>query len=228
MDSLPSMKITQRLFFAMNLFGLLAGANCLAGETSAPIVPTGHIDLFNGKDFSGWKFVMRSNAEPAATWAVTNGVIHCTGQPFGYARTEKSYANYKLTAEWRFVKIAPKADNSGIFLHIIPPDRVWPACFEAQGQHNRQGDLRMDGGSTCKGHDTIATKNADMQAPSNEKPPGEWNVFEIECSGDSIKLWTNGQLMNQITGCSASSGAIGIQSEGGEIEVRKIFIEPLK
>ena len=60
------------------------------------------------------------------------------------------------------------------------------------------------------------------------KTSGEWNVFEVECSGDAIKLWTNGKLINQIEGCSASSGAIGIQSEGGEIEVRRVFVEPLK
>jgi hypothetical protein len=191
------------------------------------IRPTGHIDLFNGKDFTGWTFTMRSNAAPESTWAVTNGVIHCTGKPPGYARTEKSYRDYKLTAEWRFVQAIDKPGNTGIFVHINPPDKVWPATIEVQGQHGKHGDLRMNGGATAKGHDTVETKNADSQSPSNEKPPGEWNTFEIECSGSSVKLWTNGKWMNEVAGCSASSGAIGIQSEGGEIEVRKIFIEPL-
>ena len=206
--------------------GIFLAANSFAQD--AAITPKGRIDLFNGKDFTGWTFTARSNASAAETWAVTNGVIHCTGRPAGYARTEKSYRDYKLTAEWRFVKIAPKADNSGIFVQINPPDKVWPACVEVQGAHGKHGDLRMNGGATCKGHETDATKNADAQAPSNEKPPGEWNTFEVECSGDAIKLWTNGKLMNEITGGSASSGAIGIQSEGGEIEVRKMFLEPLK
>jgi len=218
-----------KTFSAITISLLLAATAFAADESgTAPIVPTTRIDLFDGKDLNGWKCVMRSNAEPSKTWSVTNGVIHCTGRPFGYARTEKSYRDYKLTVEWRFVTIAPKADNSGIFVHINPPDKVWPACIEVQGQHGRQGDLRMNGGATATGHDTAATKNADAKAPSNEKPPGEWNLFEVECSGDTIKLWTNGKLMNDISGCSASSGAIGIQSEGGEIEVRKIFIEPLK
>jgi 3-keto-disaccharide hydrolase len=88
------------------------------------LVPASHIDLFNGHDFTGWKFVMRSNSEPSKTWAVRNGVIHITGQPYGYAQTERTYRDNKLTVEWRFAKIAPKADNSGIFLHINPPDKV--------------------------------------------------------------------------------------------------------
>lgn len=218
------MRVKTSLAFILALFGL---AIAIKAQSASPITPSSRIDLFNGKDFTGWTFVLRGDVDPAKTWSVTNGVIHCTGRPFGYARTDKSYANYKLTAEWRFVTIAPKADNSGIFVHINPPDKVWPTCVEAQGQHNRQGDLRMNGGATAKGHDTADTKNADAQAASNEKPAGEWNTFVIECSGDSIKLWTNGRLMNDITGCSVSSGAIGIQAEGGEIEVRKIFVEPL-
>jgi hypothetical protein len=34
--------------------------------------------------------------------------------------------------------------------------------------------------------------------------------------------------MNEVTECSESSGAIAIQSEGGDFEVRKVFLEPLK
>jgi hypothetical protein len=206
--------------------GTLLVTSSFADEIA--ITPTKRIDLFNGKDFIGWTFTMRSNAPSAETWTVTNGVIHCTGRPPGYARMDSIYRDYKLTVEWRFVRIAPKADNTGVFVHINPPDKIWPACVEVQGAHGKLGDLRMNGGATCKGHETDETKNADAQAPSNEKPPGEWNMFEVECSGDTIKLWTNGKLMNEITGCSASSGAIGIQSEGGEVEVRKMFLEPLK
>jgi len=34
-------------------------------------------------------------------------------------------------------------------------------------------------------------------------------------------------LMNEVAGCSVSSGAIAMQSEGGEWELRKIYVEPL-
>jgi hypothetical protein len=34
-------------------------------------------------------------------------------------------------------------------------------------------------------------------------------------------------LLNQATECSVSSGAIALQSEGGEFEARKVTIEPL-
>src|SRR5215471_6833430 len=97
---------------------------CSAEEAPAAIAPTGKVELFNGKDFSGWTFSLASNAAPAGTFAVSNGLMHCTGQPYGYVRTEKNYRDYKLTVEWRFVKIAPRADNSGVFVHLQPPDQI--------------------------------------------------------------------------------------------------------
>src|ERR1035437_9557998 len=39
------------------------------------ITPTNHVELFNGRDFSGWTFFMKDNADPLQTWSVTNGVI---------------------------------------------------------------------------------------------------------------------------------------------------------
>jgi hypothetical protein len=62
---------------------------------------------------------------------------------------------------------------------------------------------------------------------SNEKPVGEWNTCELICAGNSVKAYINGKLMNETTECTISSGAIGIQSEGAEIEIRKMYIEPL-
>ena len=97
------------------------------------ITPTNHIELFNGRDFTGWTFCMKSNADPALTWSVTNGVIHCTGRPNGYLRTTQSYSNYIVTVEWRFVKVAPKADNTGVLVHMQLPDKVWPMCIQNQG-----------------------------------------------------------------------------------------------
>src|SRR5262245_36624172 len=199
-----------------------------AEEAPAAAAPTKRVELFNGKDFSGWTFFLTSNAPPAATFSVTNGLMHCAGQPFGYVRTEKNYRDYKLTVEWRFVKPAPRADNSGVFVHLQPPDQVWPKCVESQGQYQHQGDFILLGGATATGHDTPQTRSIRSKEPQNEKPGGEWNTYEIVCSGDTVKAYVNGKLMNEATGCSVSAGAIAIQSEGGEWEARKVLLEPAK
>ena len=36
------------------------------------------------------------------------------------------------------------------------------------------------------------------------------------------------KLMNETTERTVSSGFIGIQSEGAEFEIRKVFLEPVK
>jgi hypothetical protein len=190
----------------------------------APITPTARVELFNGKDFAGWKMVMKDATDPTTVWSVADGMIKCLGKPNGYIRTEKAYRDYKVTVEWRFAK----AGNTGVLVHMHEPDKVWPRCFECQGMHNKQGDFWLWGGADCK-EPKIPNKNGiAMAEASNEKPVGEWNTYEVECSGNTIKIIVNGKLMNTATECTESSGMIGIQSEGAEIEVRKIFIEPLK
>ncbi|MEI8289488.1 MAG: DUF1080 domain-containing protein [Verrucomicrobiota bacterium] len=221
------MRISPLTEFICLLAALITVTTAFASEPTRPITPTSRMELFNRKDLSGWCFFLQSNTAPADTFTVTNGVIHCTGQPFGYARTENDFRNYKLTVEWRYVKIAPKADNTGIFVHVQGPDQIWPKCVENQGKNQRQGDFVLMSGATCKGHETPELRVVKTQMPPNEKAPGEWNTYEIVCRGDSVKNFVNGKLMNKAEGCNVTSGAIALQSEGGEWELRKIQLEPL-
>ncbi len=187
------------------------------------------VALFNQKDFTGWTFCMKNNADPRKTWSVTNGVIHCTGKPSGYIRTTEVYSNYFLTVEWRFRKVAPKADNTGILVHIQPPDRVWPQCIQVQGKHGRQGDLFLMEGAESKEHKGM-DKNTPipMRGNSVENPVGEWNKAETICIHNQVESFINGKFMNETTECTLNSGYIGIQSEGADIEIRAIYYTPLK
>jgi hypothetical protein len=205
----------------------------LSKATAQDVIATARhpVELFNGKDFTGWTFCMKNSADPAKTWSVTNGVIHCTGRPTGYLRTKQGYSNYVLTVEWRFVKIAPKADNTGVLVHMQLPDKVWPMCIQNQGLSGRQGDLFVMAGAECKEH-LASGKDANtpvaLRGEPNEKPIGEWNTNVTVCAGNDVKAVINGKLLNEITECTVSSGFVGIQSEGGDIEIRKIYLEPLK
>jgi len=215
--------------FACSLFvsAAFVASSVLAAEPAAPIAPTERTDLFNGRDFSGWTVCLKGDTPAAETFAVTNGLMHCTGQPFGYVRTDQTYRDYKLTVEWRFVKVAPHADNSGVFVHVQQPDHVWPKCIENQGQYQQQGALIFMGGATFKGPNGPAKGMIKLQGTPNEKAAGEWNVYEIVCRGDTVKNYVNGRLMNTAEGCTPSAGSIAIQSEGGEWELRKVCVEPL-
>jgi hypothetical protein len=212
-------------------------AGTLASAQTA-VSPTNHIELFNGRDFSGWTFCMKNHSDPLATWSVTNGVIHCLGKPTGYLRTEQSYANYVLTVEWRFLKVVPRTgDNTGILVHMQLPDQVWSECVQVQGKHGHQGDLFLMMGAESKEHRGLdANTPIPLRGTANEHPVGEWDIVRTVCStapdahqkpGGVITAYVNDRLMNVTTECTLTNGFIGIQSEGGDIEIRRLFLDPL-
>ncbi len=231
------MKPRKKLFFAAVLLSLAAPLTGVAQDEppDSPPKPSRELSvpLFNGKDFTGFTFFMNGNADPLKTWSVTNGVIHCTGQPAGYLRTTQVVSNYFLTIEWRFVKIAPKADNTGILVHLQSPDKVWPQCVQVQGKSGRQGDIFLMAGAESKEHkgkdaNTPLLKRGDLVERPVEKPIGEWNKSETICLHGKVASFINGKFVNETTECSINDGYIGIQSEGAEIEIRSMIFSPLK
>ena len=62
---------------------------------------------------------------------------------------------------------------------------------------------------------------------SAELPAGEWNTAEIVCTGNLIQAYVNGTLMNEAH-FDRTSGRIALQSEGGPLEIRNVYIVPVK
>lgn len=189
------------------------------------------VELFNGKDTTGWKAFVpdltNDKKDPMSVWSVKDGVLQCAGRPIGYIQTEALYDNYVLELEWRFDP-AKGPGNSGVLLRTIGDDTVWPKSMEAQLHSKNAGDFwnigeyiatvdssRTNGRHTKKRHDT------------NEKPLGEWNKYRIVVNGGTIELWVNGLLQNIATGVEVNKGRIALQSEGAYIEFRNIALRPI-
>ncbi len=209
---------------------LLAAATGASEGLNKPIVPKDKMMLWNGKDFVGWKlFTREPDHDVMKTWSVKNGLVRCEGKPAGYMRTEKDYADYLIHVEWRWPE---KGGNNGVLVHMSGEDKVWPKSLECQLYSGNAGDFwviggletaeHANGGKRVKGRRTLKLKD------STEKPPGQWNAYDIICKDDWIVVLVNGVLQNVATKCSASSGKICLQSEGTPIEYRNIYIEPLK
>ena len=49
----------------------------------------------------------------------------------------------------------------------------------------------------------------------------------IECEGRVIRVWVNGDKVNEGRDCTADSGSIAIQAEGAEVEIRRLELSPL-
>ena len=193
------------------------------------------IDLFNGKDLDGWRIYLtpadKSKAKPEEVFTVKDGAIECTGKPFGYLITKKEYADYKLEVEWKWPK---EAGNSGVFVHVSGPDKIWPKGAEAQLWSGYAGDFWLVDNFKL-------TVDKDRQDPKSarhffrmktdkpvEKKLGEWNKYEITCKGDTISLVVNGVKVNEGTDAEASKGKILLQSEGAPVHFRNIRLTPLK
>jgi hypothetical protein len=64
--------------------------------------------------------------------------------------------------------------------------------------------------------------------PTNERPIGQWNDYEITLNGSDLKLKVNGEVQNTATGAWITAGKICLQSEGAEIEMRNLVLTPLE
>ena len=150
-------------------------------------------------------------------------MIHCTGTPSGYLRTETPYTQYKLHVEWRW---AGKPGNSGVLLHINGEDKVWPKCIEGQLMSGNAGDFYAVSGTGMK-ELPQGTDHIPRRKESSEKPVGEWNRYDITCKANTIKLVVNDVEQNLATETSVNSGWIALQSEGAPIQFRNVYLEPL-
>jgi hypothetical protein len=190
------------------------------------------IALFNGQNLDGWKFYLSdSSVAPEKVWSVNDGILHCKGVPAGYIRTAQSYSNYTLSLQWRWTD---KPTNSGVMLHAVGEDKLWPLCIEAQLMNQNAGDLVTIqkgsvitvGGKTYQRPEDRIYEIVAKQRPSSEKPIGQWNTYKIVCKGNTINLYVNGVHQNSAIGVSPSAGAICLQSEGSPIEFRNICLIP--
>jgi hypothetical protein len=189
------------------------------------------VSLFDGEDLNDWTgIVFDSITHPDEVFQVKNGNILVTGEPHGYLITKGSYSNYKLHLEWRWTE---EPGNSGVFIHCQEiNESAWPICIESQLKHENAGLIII------KGHGTSLTigdstyrvpqsKKIPMMEKSSENAPGEWNVFEITCDNDNIELVVNGVVQNSASKSTLKSGNIALQSEGGPLEFRNLYINQL-
>jgi len=209
---------------AVRIAILLAALAVAALAQDEIVRPTEPIELFNGTDLSGWVPYVKGDADPTATFSWKDGVMAVTGQPPGYLRTAASYADYKLHVEWRWTG---KPGNSGVLLHQNGDDKIWPRSIEAQLMSKNAGDFWVIDGTEFNEHQGKEGRRVPKMHETNEKEPGEWNAYDIVCSGDTIEVTVNGLLQNKATGCNVTSGRICLQSEGAPIEFRNVRLEPL-
>ena len=204
---------------------LLAIPNASTAQAKAKNTKSKDIRLFNGKDLNNWVFKLKDpSVDPARVFTVQNGVIHITGNPFGYMRTKDVYSDYRLHVEWRY---PGEASNSGVFIHGQKPDTIWLKCVECQLKAGSAGDFVCMNGTDMNERTDKTNRMVKKLADPSEKPNGEWNTMEVVCKTNTIEVFVNGVLQNKGTNVNVSKGFICLQSEGKDVEFRNVFLSKL-
>jgi hypothetical protein len=220
---------------------LLAAALLLGGAT---IARAQSIPLFNGRDLTGWHIdvpAMDKDPAVASPFIVREGRLVSLAKPGGHIITDQAYSNYRLTVEYRF---AAAPGNCGVLVHASTPRALYsmfPKSIECQLKHGDAGDfwcIALDistpdmetrrGPKEKWGVDGDKLRRIRNLTDNSEKPPGEWNTMVVECLGDQVKVWVNGDLVNHGHNATADHGQISIQAEGSEVEFRRVELFPLK
>ena len=189
--------------------------------------------LFDGKSFSGWSFDTHDKAAPETIWKIEDGtiVVGGKGKPAGVIRTEKSYSDYTLEFEWRWMD---GKGNSGCLVHCSTPREinVWPKSIEVQLMAENAGDfwligetIEVDEKQIAKDRKGGPSRRRINLTDGSEKPLGEWNQMRIITKGASLEVYVNGVLVNKGSNASATEGAICLQSEKANIQFRNIRIK---
>ncbi len=210
-----------------------------ATATYARTNDDGFIQLFNGKDLTGWI------TGPDNTWVVENGVITLNREMDGkehnadYLWTKEKYDDFILDLEFKI----PERANSGIFIRTSDlKDPVYTG-IEVQVANSYGRKTWSKGGCAGAIYDCLApTKNT-------VKKPGEWNRYIITCKDNRIGIVLNGEHIIDMdlnkwdepyknpggtknkfqTALKdfARTGYIGLQDHGRAVWYRNIKIKPL-
>jgi hypothetical protein len=199
------------------------------------------VDLFNGKDLTGWYSFTpkygRNNDEEKA-FKVTDGALHFCGESMGYICTNNSYKNYyiQIVFRWGEKKYPPRENSSrdsGVLYHFPSGanDGLWPTSIECQIQENDCGDYFIVGDATAESDNPNQTNvglKRIVRTDNFENPNPEWNTIEIICFDDKSEHYVNGHKVNDAYNLSVTEGKILLQLEGAEIFYKTLKLLPLK
>ena len=222
---------------------ILLSITALATLSCTAFAAPESIELFNGKDLDGWHVdVPKMDTDPdlKGPFIVRGGMLVSLGTPKGHLITDATYENYRLEVEYRF---AGKPGNCGVLVHASTPralNKMFPKSIEVQMNHLHAGDfwcivqdisvpdmVKRRGPKEEWGVDGKKKRRILNLTDGSENPAGEWNRMKIECLGDEVKVWVNGDFVNHGFDCEASKGQIALQAEGSEVEFRKLLLTPI-
>ena len=232
----------KRLISAVSILCVsLLSASHLRGEDP----PEGFAPIFDGETMDGWharphfspiELAKMSDEDRTAKmdawmqdakkhWRIENGELINDGRG-AYLVTNQEFTDYELMLEFKTVARA----DSGIYLKANPQIQIWD--YTDPGKYGIGSNLGSGGlwnnSAGAPGKDPLVLA---------DKRFGEWNQFHVRQIGAKTTVYLNGllvvdnALMENFWDRSAPlfrSGPIELQTHGGEIRWRNIWVKELE
>ncbi|RBP47657.1 acetyl esterase/lipase [Roseimicrobium gellanilyticum] len=214
-------------------------------HAAPPEPPKGFRAIFNSQDLAGWHglnphsvakltgekkdaMLKKMREEFPQHWKVENGELVNSGTG-PYATTDEEFGDFELMLEYKTVAGA----DSGIYLRGVPQVQIWDwnQVFDP-----KKPDRRPHLGSGGLFNNTPKTLGRDP-IELKDKPLGQWNTFVIKQIGArtwvtfNTRLVVDGAVMENYwdkTQPFPAKGPIMLQTHGGEIRWRNIYIRDIK
>lgn len=172
------------------------------------------IDLFDGKDVSGW--LGQDPGRPLG-WSVKDGILLNQDKDANNIYTKLKFNDFRLDVEFN---VDPKS-NSGVYL---------------RGRYEIQ---ILDGyGRPLDIHSQGALYGFIVPAVNADKPAGEWQTYEITLIANRVTVVLNGTKIidhGEVPGITGGAldanekgpGPIMLQGDHGRVQFRKVRLTPL-
>lgn len=144
----------------------------------------------------------------ASHWEVVDGLLIACGEPTGYLTSDRSYANFMLSIEF---KCAAEA-NSGVFVRA--PQET--GGYEIQIWRQQPA-----------GYNTGAIVGTAKTARAHTFRPDQWNRYQITADGDHLVVELNGETTLDVHDAKFSEGHLRLQYQQFPIAFRNIKIRAL-
>ena len=205
----------------------------------------GLVSIYSGLDLRDWKPEPGHNGH----WKATDSILTYDGKSTAKDKnlwTEKMYADFRMSIDWRLpgqpvpmpraivlpngddandvdgkprTLLIPCAGDSGILIRGSEKAQINITC-------NTVGSGEMYGYRTDRNlPDPV--RAGGIPKLKADKPPGEWNRFEILVRGERITVVLNGQTVidkAELPGLP-TRGPIGLQHHGDPLQFSNIFVE---
>jgi len=206
-------------------------AKMLLNEDKEPELKSGFVDLFNGKNLSGW-----TAKGGKADFEVKDGIIVGTAvpkTPSTYLCTEKNdYRDFVFTCEMKWEEDL----NSGVMFRAQVRKKgghqeVFGPQAEMEGIKNDRGWSGGVYGQSCGGYFYPVWLKAHKKARTAIKKEG-WNRLTVEARGKVVKTWLNGVPVAHWVGDGTyEKGFLGLQvhkAKTGRVLFKNLRIKELK